>query len=77
MKCEYCGYETHPGDQVCINCGESLSLAHSIIPGIDKITEKKIKEEKKQNRIFLFLCIGGVIIFIAFIVTILLLWLRR
>ncbi len=77
MKCENCGYETHPGDQKCINCGETLSLAHSIIPDIDNLLKEETKEEKKENRNFMFICIGVVTALIALVVIILLTFLGR
>lgn len=77
MKCENCGFETHPGDQKCINCGENLSLAHSLIPDIDNLLKDEKKEEKRKNRNFLFICIGAVSSLIALVVILLLLWLGR
>ncbi len=79
MKCDKCGYVTHPGDQVCINCGAKLSLAHSIIPednlGIRKKEEEKTLNEKDYR--FLIVCILGVVIVILLVVAILLLLFKR
>ncbi len=77
MKCEHCGYITHPGDQVCINCGENLSLLHSMMPGIDEQKKQEKKLETKKNVRFLFISIGIVLVFILSIVIAILWWSGR
>ena len=77
MKCEKCGYTTHPGDQVCINCGANLSLAHSYVPGIDKHIPEINSDAKKKNIKFLILSIVGVVLAIAIVVFIIIYFFRR
>lgn len=77
MKCEHCGYETHPGDQVCINCGENLSLLHSMMPEIDGQKRQEKKIEARKNVRFAFISIGIVVVFILSIAIALLWWLGR
>lgn len=77
MKCEICGYETHPGDQVCINCGNTLSLNHTIITK-DLINKEEMKEEKKENNTkFLIISIVLTIVIIILLVFILFLLFKR
>ena len=77
MKCEKCGYETHPGDQICINCKAKLSLAHSYVPGIDKTVEiEPVVENKKKNIRFAVFCGIGVLVLIL-VVVLLLCFFRR
>ena len=76
MRCEKCGYETHPGDQICINCKAKLSLAHSYVPGIDKIVEIETVVEKKKNIRFAIFCAIGVF-FLMLLVILLICFFRR
>lgn len=67
MKCDNCGFDTNPGDQICINCGAKLSVANQMMP---KVEENPTKEEKKQyNKAFIYTIIGIVVsIIIIFLI---------
>lgn len=72
MKCEKCGFQTNPGDQICINCGAELGINNILIPEVDYTftnLENK-KTEKESSKKFITTCIIGVIIFIIVIISI-------
>ena len=64
MKCDKCGYQVNPGDQVCINCGAPLSSENAIIPEVDGVYMTK---SEKKNRTWLIFVILGVILFIVIV----------
>ncbi len=70
MKCDKCGFNINPGDQVCMNCGAKLSLY------LKPESPEPLENEKKSNSKYLALIIGGVLLFI-FLVVLLVIFLIR
>lgn len=71
MKCEKCGFECNPGDQICINCGNKLPLTNiATVAEIENmnsaISSNTVVEEKKTgNKKVLFIvliCVGLLLI---------------
>lgn len=44
MKCDKCGFNVNVGDQICINCGQKLSVKNAIIPEIDKVQTEVVNK---------------------------------
>lgn len=79
MKCDKCGYQASPGDQICLNCGNKLALtAISTIEDIEKMNQEVKPEvvEKKQNKKLLFIIIGSAIAVVIVAVILCLVFLR-
>lgn len=76
MRCERCGYETHPGDQICIHCKAKLSFEHSFVPGIDKKIEPIDNEKIKKPVTNVLFYVLGIFAFVFAIVIILFLCFR-
>ncbi len=56
MKCDKCGFEVNPGDQICINCGSKLSEVNMVYPNLEtEKKSKKIKNVKKRNTILFYI----------------------
>ena len=61
MKCDKCGFNINPGDQVCMNCGAKLSLY--VEP-----ENSSLKNDKKSKYKYLALIIGGILLIVFFVV---------
>lgn len=67
MKCDKCGFSTNLGDQICINCGATLSLDHAL----SKVDQRmSIPEEKSSKKIRIFSILGVLLgVLIAFLIV--------
>lgn len=68
MKCDKCGYDVYPGDQICMNCGAKLSLNNSVIPELHDLVTPKSDKSKKNIYIIIGTLVGILLlIFLVFI----------
>lgn len=62
MKCDKCGFETNPGDQICINCGSKLSLnniSNDVYKHVDSVKKEESTSKNGDNKkIIIFTSIG-------------------
>lgn len=65
MRCEKCGFEPNPGDQVCINCGAKLSVINAIVPEIEEI--KNNEDTNKDNKKLIIMTSLGIIALIIIV----------
>ena len=75
MKCNKCGGEIHPGDQICMTCGAKLSLDNTIMPEVDNINNVSSKPSSgnKKKILIIISSILIIIIITIFIVKFLIL----
>lgn len=52
-KCQFCGAQINPGDQVCMHCGNSIHNTNVSIQ--DLRSHENSSLDKKRNRTFLVL----------------------
>lgn len=53
MKCDKCGFETNPGDQICINCGSKLSLnniSNDVYKHVDSVKKEESTSKSGDNK---------------------------
>ena len=67
MKCDKCGFNTNPGDQICINCGAKLNL-NNYSPEIVQKTEEIVKKDNKKVLIISIISVILGILFVFFFI---------
>ena len=77
MKCDNCGFQANPGDQICLNCGSKLSLAAiQSVDDIARLNEKTEEPVKKKVNPLPFIILG-VVAFIVLIILVVFLLFKR